>query len=169
MIPTYSAGYAITFVVICLQQDPYGELSLGSWLLGSIPGLAMTLGNAVPADGIVWTLVVEIVFYALVVSGASLIRRTKLFPGVLFVFSIAFHLLLNSDPGFLNLLNLRDVILLSVIFLPIFAFGMTLSQSQSQSYNETTINVRQIIELCLALITFVGLSLNSKVLSWDAE
>jgi peptidoglycan/LPS O-acetylase OafA/YrhL len=76
ILPTYAAGYLVTCTVIWAMSDPAHELTPGRVLAGMVPGLANVLGVAAPADGIVWTLVVEIVFYAFcLVAYRTLTRR----------------------------------------------------------------------------------------------
>jgi peptidoglycan/LPS O-acetylase OafA/YrhL len=163
LVPTYAAGYAITLATISFQQDPSNELSTSAWLLGSIPGLGTMLSLEVPADGIVWTLVVEIVFYSAVIVGASLIRRTSLFPIILVAFSVCLYSLLNAAPNFLDIVNLRFVLLISISFFPLFAFGMILSQY----YHERSCHLRRSLECLTSLVAFVYLCMKNTILGLD--
>lgn len=65
IFPTYAAGYAVTILTIMAMGDPASELSPREVLVGSVPGLGAVFNTSVPADGIVWTLIVELVFYFL--------------------------------------------------------------------------------------------------------
>ena len=62
VLPTYAAGFLVTCSVIWAVSDPAHELVPTHVLAGMIPGLPNVLGVPAPADGIVWTLIVELVF-----------------------------------------------------------------------------------------------------------
>ena len=165
IVPTYAAGYLITLAIIYLQHDPNKELSVSAWLQGSIPGMATLLSLDVPADGIVWTLVVEIVFYLFVIAGASIIRRNNFFPIVLVSFTVCLHAALNAAPNLLGIVNLRFVLLLSLTFFPLFAFGMLLSQY----HHEPKWNLRRNLECTTSLVAFVYLSMQNPILGLDSR
>ncbi len=63
IVPTYAAGYVVTCAVVFAMSDPAGELGVLRVLVGCIPGLGLLLGVPTPGDGVVWTLVIEMVFY----------------------------------------------------------------------------------------------------------
>lgn len=67
VLPTYAAGYLFSCLVVALMSDPQHELHLSSILIGMVPGLRFVLVQDVPGDGIVWTLIVELIFYVLCV------------------------------------------------------------------------------------------------------
>lgn len=99
VLPTYAAGFLVTCSVIWAVSDPAHELVPTHVLAGMIPGLPNVLGVPAPADGIVWTRIVELVFYAVwpTTLGGSIA------PGLLYI------------------------ILLAVPFLPVMLVGVTLS------------------------------------------
>lgn len=95
ILPTYAAGYLVTCAVVWAMSDPGGELTLAGVLVGCVPGLGLLLGVPTPADGIVWTLIIEFVFYgvclvafrrltrgwvAVVVIGAGCVAAQLLLP-----------------------------------------------------------------------------------------
>jgi hypothetical protein len=63
VLPTYAAGYLVSCVVVWAVSDPGHELIPTHVLAGMVPGLPVLVGVPAPADGIVWTLIVELVFY----------------------------------------------------------------------------------------------------------
>jgi peptidoglycan/LPS O-acetylase OafA/YrhL len=76
VLPTYAAGFLCTCAVIWFSGDPAHELTLRSVITGMFPGLSWAVQRSAPADGIVWTLVIELVFYALcLMAYRSLGRR----------------------------------------------------------------------------------------------
>ena len=63
ILPTYAAGYLVTCGVVAVMRDPHHELGVVPVLVGCVPGLGVLLGVPTPGDGIVWTLIIELVFY----------------------------------------------------------------------------------------------------------
>jgi peptidoglycan/LPS O-acetylase OafA/YrhL len=129
VLPTYAAGYLVTCATIALVGDPQHELHPASVAIGMIPGLQFLTGTTAPGDGIVWTLIIEMVFYlvclatyrgltrrwaviGLVAAGCALIQW--LIPGP--------AVIVGSPAG-----GARYLLLLAVPFLPVMLVGVTLS------------------------------------------
>lgn len=127
VLPTYAAGYLVTCTVIWLMTDPNGELSLGAVLAGSVPGLRYLLNVPAPGDGIVWTLIVELVFYAVcLVAYRSLTRHWPTIVAVA-VACVATQSLVDPLPVGSPQAGLLYVVLLACPFLPVMLVGVVLS------------------------------------------
>lgn len=127
VLPTYAAGYLVTCGVIWLMSDPNHELSPRSVLFGAVPGLALLARVSAPGDGIVWTLIVELVFYAVcLVTYRALTRHWQAIVAVA-AGCVAMQWLLGSvalDP---HLAGLAYVVALACPFIPVMLVGVTLS------------------------------------------
>ena len=127
VLPTYASGYLVTCGVIWLMSDPNHELSPSSILSGAVPGLAYLLRMPAPGDGIVWTLIVELVFYA--VCLATYRALTRHWQAIVAVAAgcVAMQWILGSvalDP---HLAGLAYVVALACPFIPVMLVGVTLS------------------------------------------
>ena len=127
ILPTYAAGYLITCGVIWAVSDPNRELSLGSVLAGSVPGLQFVIGTTAPGDGIVWTLIIELVFYAIcLITYRTLTRRWQVIAAVALACA-ATQWLLDPSPLGSPQAGLRYVLLLACPFVPVMLVGVVLS------------------------------------------
>jgi len=127
VLPTYAAGYFVTCAVIWALSDPGKELSVGSVMAGSIPGLKFLVGVSAPGDGIVWTLIVELVFYGIcLVAYRALTRYWQAIVGVAAA-CVATQWLLGLAPADAPLAGLRFVVLLACPFVPVMLVGVVLS------------------------------------------
>jgi peptidoglycan/LPS O-acetylase OafA/YrhL len=127
ILPTYAAGYLITCGVIWAVSDPNRELSLGSVLAGSVPGLQFVIGTTAPGDGIVWTLIIELVFYAVcLITYRTLTRRWQVIAAVALACA-ATQWLLDPSPLGSPQAGLRYVVLLACPFVPVMLVGVVLS------------------------------------------
>lgn len=127
VLPTYAAGFLVTCAVILALGDPFGELSPVNVLAGLVPGLPYLVKVASPADGIVWTLIVELVFYAVVLLFYRSITRRWWALLAVAVGCIVVQLLLPTPiPGTFSG-GFITVILIATPFLPIMLIGMVLS------------------------------------------
>lgn len=129
VIPTYAAGFLMTCAVIWAISDPNHELIPGHVLSGTIPGLSIVLGVNSPADGIVWTLIVELVFYVVCLLGyRSLTRRwyAILAAGLA---CAAVQFLIKGPATHLGqtIGGLSYLVLLACPFLPVMLIGVALS------------------------------------------
>jgi len=129
IVPTYAAGYLVTCTVVWAMSDPNNELTLGAVAAGMVPGLPNLLGIPAPADGIVWTLIVEAVFYCFcLVAYRSLTRRWVAVASVAAACvggqMALSNLPISSQPPFAGLVY---VLVLSFPFLPVMLIGVTLS------------------------------------------
>lgn len=61
VLPTYAAGFAVTCLVAWIAG---AHVTIGRYLIGAIPGLPIVTKRPSVGDGIVWTLIIEIIFYA---------------------------------------------------------------------------------------------------------
>lgn len=129
LLPTYAAAYLVTCLVIAAMGDPNQELSLSSVLVGSVPGLQFLLGVPAPANGIVWTLIIELIFY-----GVCLVAYRDLTKGWEAIALVAggcvlLHLLVQAPAAIegSSIGGLRYVVLLSLPFLPVLLIGVALS------------------------------------------
>ncbi|WP_448629975.1 acyltransferase family protein [Cellulomonas soli] len=126
LLPTYAAGYLITCLTIAAMSDPGDELHVGSVLLGSVPGLAYLVRASAPGDGIVWTLIVELVFYGVcVVVFRRLTTRwwaiAAVAAGCALVQTLVPHL-----PRAAWAEGIQFVVLLACPFIPVMLVGVTL-------------------------------------------
>lgn len=129
LLPTYAAGYLVTCAVIAVLRDPFDELSVQSVLVGAVPGLGFVLGVKVPADGIVWTLIVEIIFYGVCLVVFRSLSRRVLAIALVGAACVAGQLLIpmpalivGSSRG-----GIAYLLLLACPFLPVMLVGATLS------------------------------------------
>ncbi|WP_299809786.1 acyltransferase [Tardiphaga sp.] len=90
IVPTYAAGFAVTLTAIWWSSRYYGfEFPYQKWqvILHFVPGLRDSIGFP-NIDGIIWTLEIEVKFYIIAATMASLLRngdlRVFLFPLALF-------------------------------------------------------------------------------------
>ena len=126
ILPTYAAGYLVTCFVILIASDPANELSMAGVLSGMVPGLSIVLGTAAPADGIVWTLIVELVFYLVcLVTYRHLTQKWQAIAAVT-VACIAFQGLVEPPVVQSPLAGAVYVALLACPFLPIMLVGVVL-------------------------------------------
>lgn len=129
LLPTYAAGYAITCAVIAAVGDPRHELHPSSVAAGLVPGVQFLVGVAAPGDGIVWTLIIEMVFYAVCLVGfRTLTRRWEAIAAV--ALGCVVTQLLVAPPSQLvgsPLGGLRYLVLLAAPFLPVMLIGVALS------------------------------------------
>jgi peptidoglycan/LPS O-acetylase OafA/YrhL len=129
LLPTYAAAYLVTCLVIALVGDPKDELSVGSVLTGSIPGLQYLLGVPAPGNGILWTLIVELVFYGVcLVTYRSLTRRWEAI-ALVAAGCILLQLLVDAPAALegSSVGGVQYIVLLSLPFLPVLLIGVTLS------------------------------------------
>ncbi len=136
ILPTYAAGYLITCAVIASQGDPRDELGFGAVLAGSVPGLQHVLGRSAPADGIVWTLTIEIVFYVVCLIGY---RRLTGSIGALFavaVACVAVQQVISPDASAsATVSGFQYLVLIAAPFLPVMLVGVTLSGVRRQTFS----------------------------------
>jgi peptidoglycan/LPS O-acetylase OafA/YrhL len=127
VLPTYAAGYLVTCSVIWAVSDPNRELSVGSVLSGLVPGLPFLIGTTAPGDGIVWTLIIELVFYAVcLVTYRTLTRRWQVITAVAVVCAVT-QLFLEPSATASPQAGLRYVLLLACPFVPVMLVGVVLS------------------------------------------
>ena len=125
--PTYAAGYLVTCAVIWAVSDPKGELSAINVITGALPGLSLLLGVPAPKDGIVWTLIVEIVFYAFCLAfHLRLASCWKTVAGIA-VLCAAAQWLIAPVPLKSSWYGLIYVVLLACPFLPVILIGVVLA------------------------------------------
>ena len=141
ILPTYAAGFLVTCAVVWAVSDPNGELTPWAVLAGMVPGLANVLGVAAPADGIVWTLIVEGVFYGVcLVAYRSLTR--KWYAVVLAALAcVALQLALPHLPwsSHVPVAGLIFVVVLACPFLPVMLIGVVLSAYRRGQMGRTTV------------------------------
>lgn len=129
ILPTYAAGYLVTCTVIAVVGNPQHELSLSSVANGLVPGVRFLTGSSAPGDGIVWTLIIEMVFYAVCLVGfRALTRRWEAIAAV--AGGCVLVQLLVAPPAQIagsSLGGLRYLVLLAAPFLPVILIGVTLS------------------------------------------
>ena len=128
VLPTYAAGYLVSCAVIWAGADPGRELAPTHVLAGMVPGLPLLLGMAAPADGVVWTLIVELVFYGVcLVAYRGLTRQWA----AILVVGLACVVVQLSFPAPVVLgsaaSGFRYVVLLACPFIPVMLVGTTLS------------------------------------------
>lgn len=133
LLPTYAAGYLVTCLVIAVMSDPAGELSLRSVLVGAVPGLGLVLGVPVPGDGIVWTLIIELMFYGVCLVAYRSISRRVLSLALVAAACVAVQLvvpmpavIVGSSKG-----GIAYLLLLACPFLPVMLVGVALSGIRS--------------------------------------
>jgi peptidoglycan/LPS O-acetylase OafA/YrhL len=139
VLPTYAAGYLVTCSVVFALSDPNKELSAGAVLGGTVPGLAYVLGIPAPADGIVWTLIVELVFYAVcLVAYRALTRHWQAIVAVA-AGCVAMQWLLSQFPPGASMPGLRFVVLLACPFIPVMLVGVVLSAHRRGSLGRVAV------------------------------
>jgi len=120
--------------------DPHQELHLGAVLAGCIPGLPFLLGVTSPGNGIVWTLIIELVFYAVCLLGyRALTRRWEAI--VLVAISCVAVQWLVDPPAVIHgssVGGLRYIVLLAAPFLPVLLIGVTLSARSRRHIDRAT-------------------------------
>jgi peptidoglycan/LPS O-acetylase OafA/YrhL len=127
LLPTYAAGYLVTCAVIWAVSDPKGELSAVNVITGAVPGLSILVGIPAPKDGIVWTLVIEIVFYAFCLAfHLRLASCWKTVAGIA-VLCAAAQWLIMPVPVKSSWHGLIYVTLLACPFLPVILIGVVLA------------------------------------------
>lgn len=129
VLPTYAAGYLVTCAVIWAVSDPGNELGPTRVLAGMVPGLPFVLGVSAPGDGIVWTLIVELVFYVVCLVAYRWLTRRWYAILAVGVACVAIQLVVDPPAALIgsSIGGLRYVILLAVPFLPVMLVGVTLS------------------------------------------
>ncbi|NTW41234.1 MAG: acyltransferase [Cellulomonadaceae bacterium] len=131
VLPTYAAGYLVTCAVVWAMSDPGGELVPSHVLAGMIPGLPIVLGIPAPADGIVWTLIVELVFYGVCLVAYRSLTRS---PWVILAASVtcaAAQLVIPVPLASGTLLGgILYILLLACPFIPVMLVGATLSAAR---------------------------------------
>lgn len=129
VLPTYAAGFAVTVVVVRLMGDPAGELSLTGVLAGAVPGLALATGVRAPGDGIVWTLIIEMVFYAVCLVGYRRLTRGWAAPLAVAVGCVLVQVLVPAPQVVAGSARggLTYIALLAAPFLPVMLLGGVLS------------------------------------------
>lgn len=127
VLPTYAVGYLVSCSVVALMGDPRHELELAAILVGMVPGLNFIVVKGVPGDGIVWTLIIEMIFYAVCLIGFH--RLTRGWIGVMTVAISCVLVQACFKPGHLDtaLGGAMYVLLLACPFLPVMLFGVVLS------------------------------------------
>ena len=129
LLPVYAAAYLTSCLVIAAMGDPKDELTVGSVLTGSIPGLQYLIGVAAPGNGILWTLIVELVFYGVcLVAYRSLTRRWEAI-ALVAVGCVLVQWLMDA-PAVIqgsSVGGLQYIVLLSLPFLPVLLIGVALS------------------------------------------
>jgi peptidoglycan/LPS O-acetylase OafA/YrhL len=127
LLPTYAAGYLVTCAVIWAVSDPKGELSAINVITGAAPGLSILLGIPAPKDGIVWTLIVEMVFYTFCLAfHLRLASCWKTIAGIAMLCAAA-QWLIAPVPLKSSCYGLIYVILLACPFLPVILIGVVLA------------------------------------------
>lgn len=126
IIPTYAAGYALVCVLVLALGDPNFEVHFPDVLTGLIPGLPYVVQTSVPADGIVWTLIVERVFYG--VCFVLFRRLVTCWYGIAGVAlgCGAVQWFLDPLPPGSALSGVVFIVLLACPFIPIMLFGVAL-------------------------------------------
>ncbi|WP_263729298.1 acyltransferase family protein [Cellulomonas sp. SG140] len=129
VLPTYAAGFAVTVLVVRLMGDPAHELSVAGVLAGMVPGLALATGVQAPGDGIVWTLIIELVFYGICLIAYRRLARGWVAPAAVAVGCVlvqllvpAPHVIAGSAAG-----GATYILLLALPFLPVMLIGAVLS------------------------------------------
>jgi peptidoglycan/LPS O-acetylase OafA/YrhL len=127
VLPTYAAGYLVSCTVIWAMSDPADELNVRSVLIGCVPGLGILLGVPTPGDGIVWTLVVEMVFYGVCLIGFRRLTRgwvptVLIAAGCVLVAALLRH---GVVPG--AFAGVTFILLIAVPFIPVMLVGVVLS------------------------------------------
>lgn len=130
VLPTYAAGYLVTCLVVWAAGDPANELLPTHVLAGMVPGLTYVVGIPALADGIVWTLIVELVFYAVcLLVYRSLTRRWYAILAV-GVACVALQLVIARSAAAIPFTagrGLAYIVLLAAPFLPVMLIGVVLS------------------------------------------
>ena len=137
IVPTFAAGYLVTCLVVWTAGDPGAELKFPELLVGMVPGLPWLLHTAAPADGIVWTIVVEIAFYGVcLIVFRALVHRWQAIVGVAVACMVIQPLLTPfTPPPFLS--GIHYIVLLACPFIPIMLIGMTLSPARGEGHSVT--------------------------------
>lgn len=133
VLPTYAAGYGISCLVVALMGDPQQELHLTSIATGAVPGLSFLLGTTVPGDGIVWTLIIEMVFYAVcLITYQHLARRWEIMVAI--ALGCCALQTAMSPPVLGNFWGgLGFITLLACPFIPVMLIGVLLSAHQRKA------------------------------------
>jgi peptidoglycan/LPS O-acetylase OafA/YrhL len=128
VLPVYAAGYLVTYAVICNSPRPGGELSpAAEIMIGMAPGLSFILGIPIPKDGVVWTLIIELVFYLLCVLFHGRIASCwKTIVAIALACALTQWMLMALPPS-AAWGSVRFVILLVCAFLPVVLIGMVLA------------------------------------------
>jgi peptidoglycan/LPS O-acetylase OafA/YrhL len=161
VLPTYAAGYLVLCGVAAVGGDPLHELHVGNVLAGMVPGLYLLLGVPAPADGVVWTLIIEFVFYGVCLIGhRTLTRRWQAIAGVALACIVIQHFVPGPAviPGS-SVGGALFILLLAVPFLPVMLIGLTLS---SRSRGHLSAPASGLLVLGLTL-THVWLTLTTTV------
>ena len=165
VLPTYAAGYLVTCSVIWAVSDPNRELSVGSVLAGTVPGLQFLIGTTAPGDGIVWTLIVELVFYAIcLVTYRALTRRWQVVAAVALACAATQWLVAPLPLGSPQA-GLRHVVLLACPFIPVMLVGVVLSAHRRG--NLSRLSAALLVPLLAA--THLALASTTKVVPTSLE
>lgn len=149
VLPTYAVGFLVTCTVIWVVGDPAHELSFGSVLTGMIPGASIALNRTAPGDGIVWTLIVELVFYAVcLVAHRALGRRWLVIVSVLAGCVLAQLALPLIPPGTFAS-GVITLLLLACPYIPVMLIGTVVA---SRSRGDMTTREAMILVPILVVV-----------------
>lgn len=133
VLPPYAAGYLVTCAVVTILGNAGNADGINprGILTGLIPGAPIALKTVSVPDGIVWTLTIELVFYAVcLLLFRALTTRWQAIVGVAAGCAAVQYLLLRHDVVGNVPTSLSGVILLlqfACPFLPIMLIGVVLS------------------------------------------
>jgi peptidoglycan/LPS O-acetylase OafA/YrhL len=149
VLPTYAVGFLCTCAVIWASGDPAHELTLRSVVTGMIPGLSEVLLRPAPQDGIVWTLIVELVFYAVCVTGYRALGRRWWAVAIVMASCVLLQLALTPVPPGTAFAGIRDVLLLACPFIPLMLIGTVVA---SRTRGEMSTRATVILVPVLAVV-----------------
>ena len=115
--PTYLAGFAVTLLAVlcgCYLFNVEGPFSLYEVAIHSIPGLRDLIGSR-NIDGIIWTLEIEVKFYAVCAISCVLLRKKSILAFALPVVLAAFALWLSTMLPTLSLAHPKRAAFLSTL------------------------------------------------------
>lgn len=127
ILPIYSAGYLISCSAVFVMGDPNRELNVLSVIVGMLPGLGVVLGIPTVSDGIVWTLLVEISFYLLILVFYRRITQNPVFVVLVLIFCFVVQLVgsLEMPSG---LQGLSQLAVLTTKYVPYMLIGLAAQQ-----------------------------------------
>lgn len=148
ILPTYAVGYLITCAVVWIAGDPRGELNVPSVLIGMVPGLGPLINHPVPADGIVWTLTIEMVFYTICLLAYRWLTSAWQCIALIAFLCFTIQTLMPLPPINSPLRGFAYVVLLACPFIPVMLVGVVLS-----AHHRNTMSLRstQLLVPALAL------------------